>query len=204
MCPWFDSRWYHLINGCLSGGRFFVCPCPAAGSLHRINRAGIDPACAACPQSSGRACTSGPAGRELRAAVGSRRIDTLGAQPAEGTPSSETNCGPPPGCSPIYNSEFAVPFGTAAGRSFAPRRPAPRVRMSARACASQAAARATILNYEFAPGWAQQPAAAPGRRAAAPCSRCRPSARLRAFLHGITRIPQVRFERALRRLQPKL
>ena len=37
---------------------------------------------------------------------------------------------------------------------------------SAWADTSQAAARATLLNYEFAPGRAQQPAAAPGRRAA--------------------------------------
>ena len=72
------------------------------------------------------------------------------------------------------NFEFAVPFGTAAGRSFARRRPATRVRKSARACLSQAAARVRIkysgsesfliLHFSFAPERAQQPAAADFRR----------------------------------------
>ncbi len=91
-----------------------------------------------------------------------------------------------------------------------------------------------ILNDEFAPEWARQSAAAPGRRAAiSRCSKAAQSAWLRACqltirpiawwrgcpdnldtagIGGLppgerrrpaSRVPQVRFERALRRLQPE-
>ena len=70
---------------------------------------------------------------------------------------------------PEYNPEFAASYRSRSGRSFAPRRPAPRVPQAARACASQAAARSScmqranlnyefrILNSEFVPERAQQP-----------------------------------------------
>ena len=100
---------------------------------------------------------------------------------------SSTSQAPPLGCGlvpslgrsarteraePLFVAECFVPRSVAlrqAGRSFAPRRPAPRVPQVARACASQAATRNScmqraslnyefrILNSEFAPECAQQP-----------------------------------------------